>query len=44
VVFEPGTCYAPGTPFQVYPATSADCSLPSIIWSGLPGGVTLSMT
>jgi hypothetical protein len=41
LTFQTGTCYAPS---GAYNATSVNCNLPSIVFAGLPGGVTISIT
>lgn len=38
------TCYTPGSPGQIYDATSWNCDLPEVEWIGLPGGVNIVMT
>lgn len=44
VQFGNPSCYNPGSPGTQFAATSVNCSLPMIVWSGLPGGVTLTMS
>jgi hypothetical protein len=42
IEFNASSCYYPGG--GLYQATSVNCALPMVVWSGLPGGVTITMT